>query len=408
LKKLKPFFFSLLALSLLIALSLEVTYFYLLRQGHNYYQEGKYNKAKQSLQKIVHLRLANDRIHQELGLVYEKQGHWEKAASEYEKALLKGPENFEVHNQLGLLFYKKNELDKAIKELKKSLTLNPNQPETFHQLAIFFYEEDKLDEALSNCQEALSLRPYNQEFISDLNLIIKEINAQKGFSQKESKHFKVFFDPQSEESSADLVLTLLEKAFKKMHPVIPPFSKYKTVVKIYTNSTFENLTNQSNQNIVASAINSKIMLRSPRFLPVSRNLEQILTHEYTHLVLHRLIKEQIPVWLNEGMADFFSRERLSPHQEKRLREAFLTNNLIPISRLEKSWKELNSDQLSLAYAQAYSLADYLVSEFGWSRLGKLLLELSRGKEIEASLSSSLGISYSRLENDWYRHLAHSP
>ena len=67
------------------------------------------------MQKIVHLRLANDRIYQELGLVYEKQGHWEKAASEYEKALLKGPENFEVHNQLGLLFYKKNELDKAIK-----------------------------------------------------------------------------------------------------------------------------------------------------------------------------------------------------------------------------------------------------------------------------------------------------
>lgn len=360
------------------------------------------------MQKIVNLRLANDRIYQELGLVYEKQGRWEKAASEYEKALLKGPENFEVHNQLGLLFYKKNELDKATKELKKSLTLNPNQPEIFHQLAIFFYEKDKLGEALSNCQEALNLRPYNQEFISDLNLIVNEINAQKDFSQKESEHFKVFFDPQSEENPADLVLTLLEKAFKKMHPVLPPFSKYKTVVKIYTNSTFENLTNQSNQNIVASAINDKIMLRSPRFLPVSRNLERILAHEYTHLVLHRLIKEQIPVWLNEGMADFFSQERLSPHQEKRLKEAFLTNNLIPISRLEKSWKGLKDDQLSLAYAQAYSLVDYLVSEFGWSRLGKLLLELSPGKEIELALSSSLGISYSRLENDWHRHLAYSP
>lgn len=68
----------------------------------------------------------------------------------------------------------------------------------------------------------------------------------------------------------------------------------------------------------------------------SEKLEQDLRHELTHALLHTAIPE-IPLWLDEGLAEYFELEAFPTMAEERRRQAlldFTSSNRPDISRLE--------------------------------------------------------------------------
>ncbi|MBT9260033.1 MAG: hypothetical protein KM310_09855 [Clostridiales bacterium] len=125
--------------------------------------------------------------------------------------------------------------------------------------------------------------------------------------------------------------------------------------------------------------------------PVDRETfleEGPLVHELAHLALHSRAGEAVPVWLDEGIAQWVD-EKVT---------GFLWLDALP--RLEAgegyTYRQLSRwevGDLALAYLQSYLLVDAIARTHGGEGLELLLQRLERGYSLEASLKAILGQDY---------------
>jgi len=129
----------------------------------------------------------------------------------------------------------------------------------------------------------------------------------------------------------------------------------------------------------------------------------ILTHEYVHLVVDHKTHGNCPFWLNEGIAQTEAQE-LPPDAEQILREAARGKALIPLRTLEGRFDELPEKGLvDMAYIQSHSVVEYMLREYDWKGILKVLEGLSLGEDISQALKL-LSTTYEELERNWQRWL----
>ncbi len=143
------------------------------------------------------------------------------------------------------------------------------------------------------------------------------------------------------------------------------------------------------------------MTRAPYTLPVT------LKHELVHLLLHHYIEdENLPRWLNEGVAQWASggvSELMLNTPRPELHRAVLTDGLIPLRNLENGFPG-DRRGLILAYAQSLSIITYILHTYEENGLGEILGRLSRGETPQEAVQAGLGLSLPELEADWHRYL----
>ena len=55
---------------------------------------------------------------------------------------------------------------------------------------------------------------------------------------------------------------------------------------------------------------------------------------------------------------------------------------------------------SLAYAQSYSLVEYLVDVYGWDRMRRMLALFAEGATSEGPIQSVYGVDLDTLDSEW--------
>ena len=137
--------------------------------------------------------------------------------------------------------------------------------------------------------------------------------------------------------------------------------------------------------------------KDPNFLLVA------LAHEYVHLAVNALAGGRAPAWLDEGLAQYLS-QNLKPMDGRLLARALEQDILLPLDLLEEGFGHLEeAGLLDLAYAQAHSLAEYLVELKGWPGVKKALEDMGRGAPPEEALAPWGGRA-ERLELNWRKWL----
>ncbi|MFH0845725.1 MAG: peptidase MA family metallohydrolase [Pseudomonadota bacterium] len=137
------------------------------------------------------------------------------------------------------------------------------------------------------------------------------------------------------------------------------------------------------------------------------SLERILKHELSHLLLHHHIRmENLPKWLDEGIAQWVSgglSELLTEQKDSLLHEAILSGKPLSIRRLTRQFPQ-EKKSLSLAYEESKSLVEYIIDQFGVEGIRKILKGLRDGREIDDAIWNSLSISLDDLERGWLHSL----
>ena len=137
--------------------------------------------------------------------------------------------------------------------------------------------------------------------------------------------------------------------------------------------------------------------KDPNFLLVA------LAHEYVHLAVAELAGGRAPAWLDEGLAQYMS-QNLKPMDGRLLAKALERDLLLPLDLLEDGLGHLReAGLLDLAYAQAHSLAEYLVEQRGWPGVKRALEELGLGLAREDALAP-WGGGADQLELNWRKWL----
>lgn len=136
--------------------------------------------------------------------------------------------------------------------------------------------------------------------------------------------------------------------------------------------------------------------------------ERVLAHEFTHAVLHAAAPG-LPLWLEEGLAEFFSTFRVRGSRVD-LGRPISTHTRHLHTRPPLNLEETLADSGAGAsggdapwpesrYAEAWALVHYLLAgrPEGWATLGPLLEHLDTGESFREALAAATGQSFDTLQ-----------
>lgn len=131
-----------------------------------------------------------------------------------------------------------------------------------------------------------------------------------------------------------------------------------------------------------------------------------LHHELVHGVINDMfyggslqsavqnnIQLQIPLWFNEGMAEFSS-VGFSTETDNLIRDAIINNYLPPIRFLGGFFN----------YRGGESLWNYIVDTYGRQKIGEIFQNLKSTRNVDLAFRQSLGLSIDELSDRWHAYL----
>jgi len=133
--------------------------------------------------------------------------------------------------------------------------------------------------------------------------------------------------------------------------------------------------------------------------------KRAIAHELTHLVIHQMTLNPyggLPTWLDEGLA-MSTEGELSPQFVSHLAAAVAENGLISVRSLSSPFSAY-AGEATLAYAQSYSLVQFLIDNYGQSKMLELLLTFRQGSGYDTALGKVYGFDMDGLNILWREHV----
>ncbi len=220
-------------------------------------------------------------------------------------------------------------------------------------------------------------------------------------------HFVVAFT-EEDEKIAKTALSIVNSFHSQISLHIGGYTLNSPVYIIIAPSrqVFENLSGVTEEWAVGMAAETnRIVILSPRRFGSKSEIERLLRHEYTHILLHQAVKGHfLPRWLNEGLAMHYESDVWRIPDDIRLTKAFFTHSLLPLDLI--SWYFPSSrERAELAYSQSLDVVTYIIKEHGYESLKQLIREIASGHDIDTAMLNSLGIDTHSLEREWYESLS---
>ncbi len=130
------------------------------------------------------------------------------------------------------------------------------------------------------------------------------------------------------------------------------------------------------------------------------DLEVVLVHELSHVVLHRAVRgHPVPRWFNEGVAIQLSEVRLIDRMESLLRAA-AQRSMLRLSELDDRFPD-RPYEVNLAYAQSADVVGFLRrTDNDQRRFHRMIRSLREGDTFDTALATAYGWTRVGLERQW--------
>ncbi len=216
------------------------------------------------------------------------------------------------------------------------------------------------------------------------------MKVSASLEKHDSEHFELWTPP-GQSFLADIALPVLEKNAAHLESIFGYRPAARIRVEIYPNkddfSTASTLSVETLERSGAIGICKfhRLMIVSPRALPLGYRWLDALCHEYTHLIINELSHTKAELWLHEGTARYFETSYrsnppvfLTPDQKTKMKEAVEKNTLVPFARMSPSMVYLkDQDEVSLAFAQVSYAVSQLVQSTSPRFYADFLRDLSQ-------------------------------
>jgi hypothetical protein len=238
--------------------------------------------------------------------------------------------------------------------------------------------------------------------------VVATATITKGYWQKITyNHFVITFTKKDEKLSK-ITLSMVDSFHSQISLHLGNYIPNNPVYIIIAPSreVFKDLSGITEEWAVGIAAGTnRIVILSPRRFGSKSEIERLLRHEYTHILLHGITKGHfLPRWLNEGLAMHYESDAWRIPDNIRLTEAFFTHSLFPLELLNCYFPS-NRKKAELAYSQSLDVVDYIIKEHGYENLKQLIREIAKGHSLDTAMISSLGIDTCSLEAAWYKSLS---
>ena len=334
---------------------------------------------------------------------YNNRKDYASAAAILETALTLEPRNSVLRSNIGMALYHAMRREEALSEFRSILYGDPGNTLARKMCGVILYDMGEMRQALEELSYTSRMDPEDREVAELLGKVRREYDVEKDFGVDRYQHFTVSVDGDAGSSAGSEVIDALEGAYTSVGRALNYFPDEKIAVVIYPGRQFHEILNKHRN--VGGIYDGKIRV------PVGgleretdrEQLRRILTHEYAHVVVHFIAKNNCPLWLNEGIAEYESREWDGGLAEQ-LRDAAARGSLVPLASLSSALKDYGSARVSLAYLESFSLVRFIADTYGVHSLRRLLDGLGERELAEKVVRDVLFIDMGQLEAEWLRSL----
>lgn len=143
---------------------------------------------------------------------------------------------------------------------------------------------------------------------------------------------------------------------------------------------------------VAIPVRHRIVIKSPLILPGDKSLGELVAHEFSHIVMARVIRHRrVPRWLDEGLAMYVSAE-WGWGDNLAVSWAVVLGSDIPLSDIERL-NRFEGNRVRVAYSESYLAFKYFIDTYGVSGLDILLSNIRSGHSYDYAFIAATGADY---------------
>jgi len=237
-----------------------------------------------------------------------------------------------------------------------------------------------------------------------------------GFATSESSggHFVIAYHPGVDELIVELAGQVLEAARSAIGADLGLEPAGKIRVEILERpSDLAGLSTLTEKEIetsgtIALCKYNKLMVVTPRATVFGYPWMDTLAHEYTHFVVSTVSRDEVPIWLHEGIARFeqirwreAARMSLTSTEEYLLAGALRSRRMITFEQMHPSMAKLPSQEAAaLAFAEVQTMVAYVHGKVGYPGLRRILALTRDGRSARRAVSEVLDMRWPEVERSW--------
>lgn len=262
-------------------------------------------------------------------------------------------------------------------------------------------------------------------FLAAVVLFLFAFNANAAdWVEVRSKNFTLVGD--AGEKDIRRVATRLEQFRETIRLLFPKANLEKPVPVVVfvfsSHDSFRQYKPRRNGNIVDTVAGYFINRQEAAVIGMTEEMRgispyEVVFHEYQHFILDNNFDDP-PLWLNEGLAEFYSSFQMNDDGKtfrigaplaRRLR-TLQTESLMPLDKLfnyRRKYKERESE-IDMLYAQSWALVHFLIAGNEGKRAAqfdKFLSQLNSGLPVEENFRQSFQTDYKTMEKELRQYVS---
>ena len=261
----------------------------------------------------------------------------------------------------------------AVEFARAALAADPQYWQGYTLLGSNLIRLGEEEEGKANLEISFENDPFN---VMTSNML-KVFDTLDTYTTLESEHFKVHMS----QHDTDILWPYLEPLLEESWDTLTAKYDYQPTAPILI-EVFENSEDFAVRSVglpdigplVGICFGKVITLISPDTL--SANWQEIVWHEFMHVITLQMTNNRMPRWLSEGISvweESQGRSYWGRNQGLDLVRASQQDKLLPIANLNAGFTGArNNVDLGFAYFQSYLVVDYITSEFGFEKLVELV------------------------------------
>ena len=281
--------------------------------------------------------------------------------------------------------------DEAVEFARAAIAADPQYWQGYTVLGSNLIRLGEEEEGKTNLEIGYENDPFN---VLTSNML-KVFDTLETYATLESEHFKVHMS----ENDADVLWPYLEPLLEESWVTLT--AKYgfepegPILIEVFEKSEDFAVRSVGLPDIgplVGICFGKVITLISPDTL--SANWQEIVWHEFMHVITLQMTGNRMPRWLSEGISVYEEREG-RPYwgrsQGLDLVRASEQDKLLHVADLNSGFSGAqNSADLGFAYFQAYLVVDFIADEYGFEKLVELVDQYAFIKEEEERFDEVFG------------------
>ncbi|MBI2153223.1 MAG: tetratricopeptide repeat protein [Candidatus Rokubacteria bacterium] len=373
----------------------------LTEEGIRFYSAGQYPDACQRFADALERERENSILRQNVARCFEgwgwqslRAGKAEEAGLLFRQGLQQEPESPPLLTGFALAAIHAGRPDEAIEPLEQAVAASPDAEATLLLARLYDQRRDRSDRAVAHLRRLLERDPSHAEGRRLLDKLERERRAEAGFWKAQTAHFVVKYRGPRELEIRRTVVEILEEVYATVGREFNYFPAEKVTVILYPDERFQELTGAHLW--VSGLFDGKIRLPVGALQGRTRALERLLTHEYTHALVHLLAKGRAPRWLQEGLAQHAERIPDDPNLH--------LSGGMTLGGLEALLRDGDMAKARMGYQVSLWVVRDLLQRGGMERMRELLARLGRGESAADAVPRVYGLPLAELEAQWHRVL----